>query len=657
MIRLWPRHHLFQTDLDELIESLRKTPGSCDEVWFCTAWGFPSLDTHRVHADRIVTASQRLRELGISAGLQIANTLGHGASPLFPEEGADWPLLTGAKGETEFPTPCPRSIEIHRYTDQVSRIYAAVGPSSVWIDDDLRMNNHGSIRHGCFCASCLRDFSGEIGRAFSREELVAELHAPVAGDLRSRWTRFNGVSLGMIAQTIARAFHEISPDTRLAYQQLEHENCLDSGPDWNSIYDVLANESGHTTGARLGSGFYTDHAPRQMIRKSFWMARQISRLAKSVEQICPEVENFTHNRYGKSPHGTVVESSLYLAMGCNSLSYSILCSDHEPASYHQILLEKIGSYRPFWESYLRASGSSVPAGVEVVLGGDHVRRVVGASEEPFAWARIDLDRIYQMAALGIPFCASPRGATTSILHAEAVEGLSDAELKSLLGRGVMMNGTAAFRVQERGFGQLLGVRVSRIPRVDVYERVSSDPLNGLFAGKNWMLWLDSGSQAYRLEPLNDSVRSLGDYISPSGENAGIATSLAENDEGGRVAIFGYFDWVSDPSSARRNQYLAAADWTSRVRLPVIIHTEAQVMVVPRVDDLGRLVSVFLLNVSIERLPSLELEFRGALSETCRWITPEANCVELQSRERLGAILCQTPPLAPWSCAFIEFYSA
>jgi len=656
MIRLWPRHHMQSADLDELVECFRKTQGVCDEVWFCTAWGFPSLDTHREHAEKIEAAGERLRELGISAGLQIANTLGHGASPLFPEEGADWPLLTGANGETEFPTPCPRSPEIHRYTDEMARIYAASAPSSVWIDDDLRMNNHGSIKHGCFCSSCVRDFSEEMGTAFTRESLVAALHQKDEGRLRLRWTQFNGASLGMIAKAVARGFAEISPESMLAFQQLEHENCLDSGPDWNPIYDVLASESNRTTGARLGSGFYTDHAPRMMIRKGFWMARQISRLAGTVERICPEIENFTHNFFGKTPHGTVVESSLYLAMGCNSLSYSILCSDHEPISYHQVLLEKIGSYRPFWESFLRASADTSPAGIEVVLGRDHVGKTIDPSDAPFAWARVDLDEIYQMAPLGLPLCASSKGAQTAILHENVVSGLSDEELQAILSRGVMMNGGAAFQVQERGLGHLLGVHVVKIPRVDVFEQVSADPLNAGYEGKNWMLWLNSGSEAYRLTPLGGGVRSLGDYVSPTGEGAGMATSLAENEVGGRVAVLGYFNWVTDPSSARRHQYLAAADWTSRNRLPVIVHTLAQVLLVPRVNIHGELTSVFLLNVSIEPLPSLQLEFRGAISNSCRWVAPETGRVELESIEVSSTRLYSTPTMAPWTCAFIEFYS-
>jgi hypothetical protein len=61
----------------------------------------------------------------------------------------------------------------------------------------------------------------------------------------------------------------------------------------------------------------------------FMISRQISRLPACVDQVCPEIEGYNHNAFGKSAHGVVVESSLDLAMGCNGLSYAILCSGHE----------------------------------------------------------------------------------------------------------------------------------------------------------------------------------------------------------------------------------------------------------------------------------------------------------------------------------------
>jgi len=653
-IRLWPRHHLVKKDLAELLAALEACPGSCDEVWFCTNWGFPTLEVHRQHAGLVSEAASQVNALGIQAGLQIANTLGHGTSPLFPEEGAEWPLMTDEFGGTVFPAPCPRSTELHHYIDQMSRSYATAQPSSVWIDDDLRIGSHGGIANACFCSVCIGEFSRQMGRSFSREQLVEKLNESGEGALRLQWTLFNGQSLGGIARTIGKAFHEVSPTTRLGHQQIEHESFMDCGPDWNPIHDALTVETKMPTGARLGNGFYTDHSPRLMIRKAFVIARQISRLPETVRQICPEIDNFTHNRFGKTPHGTVIEGSLYFAMGCNSISYAILSSNHESLDFHRQLLSKIGSYRPFWESYVRRNLGSFPAGIEIPLGRSHVTRPLTDGEKPFDWARVSLDSIYQLASTGLPLCAASALASAAILHADAVPGLTDDELKVILSGGVMMNGAAAILIQERGFGDLLGVRVTRIKRIDVYERMTSDPLNIGFAGKSWMLWLESSTPAFFLEAIGDSVRSLGDYVNSNESRVGMATSLSENALGGRVAVFGYFDWVPDPSSARRNQYVAAADWISRERLPVILHSLSQAMVVPRVNSDGELLSVFVLNVSIEQIDMLELEFRNPVATSCRWITPEGSESVLDVVKGPHGDRYRTPSLAAWACAYIDF---
>jgi len=143
-----------------------------------------------------------------------------------------------------------------------------------------------------------------------------------------------------------------------------------------------------------------------------------------------------------------------------------------------------------------------------------------------------------------------------------------------------MDGLAALRVQERGMGDLLGVRVTQMPQALFRERISSDPLNGGHAGRVWTKYFSPGGGAFMLEALASGIRALGHYQDNCGQTRGLASTLFENASGGRVAVFGNFGWDSAPSAARRNQYVQAADWISRGRLPVIVESVAQVLVVP-----------------------------------------------------------------------------
>jgi hypothetical protein len=181
--------------------------------------------------------------------------------------------------------------------------------------------------------------------------------------------------------------------------------------------------------------------------------------------------------------------------------------------------------------------------------------------------------------------------------------------------------------------------------------MSGDTRNGIYAGRHW----DSqgnASGAFMLQARLEGARVLGHYEDRLQATRGAATILAENCLGGRVAVFGYFGWEEAPSGARRNQYLAAADWISRGRLPVVIQTVAPVMVVPRVNARGRLVSVFLLNASIDATPPLELRLRGVDAQTVQWLVPAGRHRDLVLAGEGKDKLCRTPSLAAWSVACV-----
>lgn len=652
IIRLWPHHHTCEADLGELLAALKRNPKACDEVWFCTELGFPPLAAHADSARLMAAAAAEIRKLGIEPGLQIANTLGHGLSLLNDNSGAAWPPMIGADGETGAPCPCPRAPEALAYMDRLARDYAAWQPSSVWIDDDLRMNFHGAVKYACFCSRCVQSFSGGAGKDYGREQLVRLLNSSDQGDLRLAWSNFNALSLAGIAGVISKAVHEVAPTCRMGLQQIGHEWFMYNGADWNPMLEQMAAVTGFPSRARLGHGYYTDHAPRQLIEKTSMIARQVSRLAPCVDQICAEIDSFTHNAFGKSAQGVAVESALDLAMGCNSISYAVLCSGHEPMVWYETLLNKLSAWRPFLENYANLNAGTVPGGVSVCLGMEHVTRRLQPDEKPFAWGSIDLNPVYSLACLGLPLCMSKEDTGVTLLHAEVVGGLSDGYLRKLFSGGVMLDGLAAMRIQARGLGELLGVRVIAVEGPDpCNERITGDPLNGNYAGMKWDAF-PNASGFYMLEADSREARVLGQYEDVHGVTRGMATVLTENPSGGRVALFGYYGWESAPSGAKRNQYLMAADWIARGRLPVIQQATAQVLVVPRVDAEGRLVSVFLLNTSIDKTPPLELRLRGVDATRARWLVPEEAGCDLVLIEEGADKLCRTPPLAPWSVACV-----
>lgn len=70
-----------------------------------------------------------------------------------------------AQGAEDTYCSCPRDPRFLAYMRAVARIYAANHPASVWIDDDLRIDNHypasrGSL-DGCWCKTCIANLDGK----------------------------------------------------------------------------------------------------------------------------------------------------------------------------------------------------------------------------------------------------------------------------------------------------------------------------------------------------------------------------------------------------------------------------------------------------------------------------------------------------------------
>ncbi|MBN1808208.1 MAG: hypothetical protein JW909_04010 [Planctomycetes bacterium] len=626
IVRLGPQHHGDPSQLEGLLDLLRQHRRACDEVWFCTEFGFPPLERHRESARLMAAAANRIRDIGILPGLQIANVLGHGDLPYYPSGGVSWRTMVGPDGRSARMCNCPRDPALHDYVAAMMAAYSAWGPSSVWIDDDTpRMHHHSPVEFACFCDTCVGAFSEKQEMEWTRPSLVKALHNPAAGDLRMAWTLFNTSSMVGVIRSVARAVHDVSPSTRMALQHCGHEWGLYSGPDWKPLFEAMAEITGVGVGSRPGCGFYTDHEPRGMIQKACTIARQVALLPECVDLVCPEVENFTHTAMGKTPRGTAVEASLDLAFGCNCLSFAIFTVGQESFDWYGRILAKIAEFRPFWERFLAASSGTVPGGLEVLAGKRHASRRLSKHEPPFAWTRMDLSRAYNLSTMGLPLCMGPDAASGVFLHPAAAAGLTDDEITGLLGGSVLMDGASLAHLQERGFGPRIGISAGRPEHLDSYERLTPDVLNGPFTGTFWKLVFfgdPAKHNVYTLTPASSSARILGELVNGAGDVTGVATVLAETELGGRIAVFGYDGFEHVVSTARRAQIITAADWVSRSRLPVVSGTAAQTVIVPRLDDTGQLRCVFLLNASIDDSPEQRLLLRGCAAPSCLWITPQ-----------------------------------
>lgn len=385
-LRLRGPHTATMAQWEKTLRAIAENPGCCDEVWFSTGIGVPSLEWHRAQAGRLVKAAEDLRKIGIVPSLQFQATLGHSDALSSSEDcsAKTWTGWTGSTGLEDRYCNCPRQPAFLAYVREMARIYAAFRPGSVWIDDDLRIDNHtpatkGS-RIGCWCATCLAAFNAEESAQWTRPSLDAAMGKD--SGLAARWKAFSVRSIAEVARAIAEEFHVRSPETMMAFQHCFNDASIDSV---RAITKALGMASGRPTGLRPGGGFYYDLNPNDQVVKSMTAVRFRAKVPglETVGVWCPEVESWPRAYGSRSAQSALVESFVALAYGFNSTSLLVLDTRYETDDlYSRTILKPLADAAPVLAGYARANEGTVPVG--------------------FSAANLAPGRLYRYALSGIP---------------------------------------------------------------------------------------------------------------------------------------------------------------------------------------------------------------------------------------------------------------
>ncbi|MGN0833739.1 MAG: hypothetical protein ACI4RD_08865 [Kiritimatiellia bacterium] len=357
-------------------QAVAEHPGCCDEIWFSTGCGAPSLDWHRARAKVIAGAMADVRAKGIVPSLQFQATLGHGdefgTAEMFAMK--TWTGWTGWQGRETKYCNCPRQPEFHAYLRAVSGIYAPLGFASLWIDDDLRIAHHQPSdsygrRIGCFCATCLEAFNAETGANWTRATLAKAVETDDA--LAARWRKFSVDGLCLVARTIAGEFHRSAPETMLALQHACGEDSVDQVTE---VLKVLHAVSGRPVGFRPGGGAYYDDDPNGVVLKSLsagWFRQRIGDPAH-VRIWTPEIESWPRTYYSRSAQGVLAEGFAALAFGMNAMSFFVSNGAKEaPGLYGRTFWQTLAAAAPVLHGYAQtvrgctAVGFTLPGGPQL----------------------------------------------------------------------------------------------------------------------------------------------------------------------------------------------------------------------------------------------------------------------------------------------------
>lgn len=658
---------VLQTDptfVREFLETVRKHPGSCDEVWLASRYGFPTLETHRQTVDALMETAKQLRAAGIRVSLQISNTIGHGQYMCSQDnsglvyDGSPVEHMVGSDGTVAGYCFCWNGEHFLRYVEAEMREYARLRPERVWIDDDLRARSHDPVDYGCFCDHCIATFNAQYGSSFDRPALVDAINYGEDPIWRERWMDFVREGLANLVFRIADIFRTCSPGTAMGLQHAYITGYPDIGVAY--LMDALRRGSGQAPASRPGGGAYDDHNPADQLRKMQKLMLQNTFLPEDVTDIRPEIENLPFFAYGKSVAGTCYETGLYLASGATAMSYSMLMHLEEPMSYHAAFFEAFSAHRAYWEALSAANRDTHANGFCVCIPETIRLRPLARDEKPFEWTKYPIFAGSELLRTAVPlsYGLNRQPAPICLLNAAEAAVLTDAEIGALLERPVLTDGRTLALLEQRGFGDRLGARAVPMNTHAFYEQMTDHPVNAGLSASIYTGNLTMRPDHFRLidcggcEPLTAYQTESRDQQPVDPDSAypyGIGAAIVPTAAGARWAVFGRDPWNENISYARRNQLLYAAEYAAGMkRLSAILECRQQAVLLPRENDAMETTSVSVLNCTVGRSIPLCLRIRRPAGTRFVWMTSGGEAAPLTIESDGDDVLVTVPPIDPWT---------
>lgn len=654
----------FSANLAELVEQLPRY--RVDEVIVKVdteefTHGQPPLAWVRQYQKNLFRVRQAMEEIGVVYSLNPWITVGHN------DRGRDGrkqiralETVVGHDGTRCTCCACPLSPAWRRHVDRVWTLYAETEPHIIWVEDDIRTFNHQPVRYGCFCATHLKRFSERVGQRVGRDELVAAILKPGAPH---RWRReYLDMQAEIMVETVgflAGVVHATSPDTCLGLMSSgPRAHCLE-GRRWADFAAAMADDRPLYSRPPMGNyheaslrGFYYSHDSMQITRHCM--------PAGTIEQT--EVENVPFTQYSKSATFTFLEMAISFAYGSHGVTMNLY--DHagtpmegEPA-FGRMLRQKKG-YLDALAS--RAQEPGTYRGVQLLYHEKesyHRRLPRGAD-----YGALGADGGLTMQMLEAHGIATAYGdEAVKATDGQTLRAYGVEEIRRLLAGGLLLDGSAAQVVAQRGLGHLIGLRRLAPARC-------IDAVGGPYAAEEFHNRRFGGAQGRYLTltvpdlggrpslseaGLLKGAEAVSHLVDPDARRGHVSSYAFENELGGRVFVhlldlhtaYG----VSYNHTFRAQMLQGAVRWLARQRPALMVRGEGVYPLALRKDLEDDRTLLGLFNLTLDPWPEVEFEMAARRQPaTVEVLTPAGKWVATRrvvAEKRGGRVLLRYREAVP-----------
>ncbi len=633
--------------IEALLEQIKLHPGSVDEIWFATDYGFPSIETHIKTAETLVPYAEKFRALGVRVSLQLSNSIGHGQYMSSRDcsglvyEGSNVEHMVGHDGTSADYCFCWNGPHMREYIGAELEAYCSrLKPFRVWVDDDLRPQNHSPVNMGCWCNDCIAKFNNRYGSSFTREELVEAVNK---GDpiWRERHVQFLRDGLADFAAFLGKSVHKASPETMMGYQHGGVSGYTGWGME--HIYDALRDSTGYIPASRPGGGAYDDYDANGFIGKQVDLEYQYYTMPDYVVERRPEIESLPDVVFGKSIAGTCFETTHYLSGGANAMSYAIMMNDYEPMSWHGKMLAAFAQHREYWKKLSETSTDTAGYGVRMLLPKEGWKIHDGSY---FGYTNVPYHELGNMRYIGIPIVFSDDKRLPAILSHAAADRLSEDEMEALLSTPVIMSGDTFAVLANRGLK--LPASAEYCVVAQLFERYTDHPVNKEARGRKWggqfhkydgMLIKPLKGHEADVEPLSVYDTQANGTIPGTGE---IANAIITTSKGAKWGVFGFDFGSRIISSEKRSQYVETLRYISGDPAAELV-TPYKSVVSVRTNEAGKTVRVCITNVTAADSGELTVTVRNPAGDKFTYMDQYREPVSLEAEYADENTVCLTVP--------------
>ena len=608
--------------IEQYIRFILDNSGSCDEVWLATDYGFPPLQIHQEHSEKLRDIAKQFRNNGIKVSLQLSNSIGHGqymarrdcTGLVYP--GSPARRLVGHDGTIAEYCFCWNDAVFKNYLLKEIELYISeIQPEWLWIDDDFRITNHAPVKMGCFCDACIASFNQKHGYTLTREELVEGIESGNKSYLQ-QFSAFEKKSLQDLMKDICKTVVKNSSVTKVGLQNAANGGFLGRGLGF--LFETIVETTCRETAYRAGAGCYNDHNPNDIFDKSANLSWQKAMLPDFVRHRYTEIENTPFVAYGKSAAGTALETAHYYASGQTDMSYSMIMRTAEPMAWHEEEFRLLSQMRPYFDRLARMNHYTYSSGIKYVVSQDPL-----GIDSNVRMDILEINREYSSKANYLIRDAIPivydQENEIAILHPLNASRITKNEFEELKSKPVITDGESIRILQQRGFD--LGVTSVEIDKDRLH--YLHEKIHNLECNAGMKTFVQAGfapgkenSHYFSRLPVNSIILGVYDtqtilepFLVDNENPYGVATAIIPTDRNAKWALFGYSLWKGVIPYQQRERILNIVDYISNYQLLARVISPVQAVLQIRANHLGQTEAVSLTNATVGTQKNIRILIR------------------------------------------------